>query len=133
VVAEALTVNGISSAVISGAVNPNKRTDIFRAFQQTTDPRVLIIQPQAASHGVTLTAADTIIWFGPTMSLETYLQANARAHRKGQKNALTVVHLQGSPVEGRIYTMLRSKQDIHSKITELFYNEVDKVNNTVEN
>ena len=133
VVAEALTVNGISSAVISGAVNPNKRTDIFRSFQQSTDPRVLIIQPQAASHGVTLTAADTIIWFGPTMSLETYLQANARAHRKGQKNALTVVHLQGSPVEGRIYTMLRSKQDIHSKITELFYNEVDKVNNTVEN
>lgn len=130
VVAEALTVNGISSAVISGAVSPTKRTDHFRAFQQEPDPRVLIIQPQAASHGVTLTAADTIIWFGPTMSLETYLQANARAHRKGQKNALTVVHLQGSPVEGRIYTMLRSKQDIHSKITELFYNEVDKVNSS---
>jgi SNF2 family DNA or RNA helicase len=133
VVSETLTANKISNEVVSGAVSATKRADIFRRFQQEADPRVLVIQPQAVAHGVTLTAADTVIWFGPTMSLETYLQANARVHRQGQINKTTVVHLQGSSVEAQVYGALRRKEDIHSKVVELFYNEVDKVNNKTEN
>jgi len=133
VVCENLTKAGITNAKISGEVPAEKRTDIFKRFQQEDDPKVLVIQPQAAAHGVTLTRADTIIWFGPTLSLETYLQANARAHRKGQVNKLTVVHMQGSPVESRVYSSLRKKQDLHQKIVELFHEEVDKVNKVVEN
>ena len=133
VVCEALDKAGISNAKISGDVPVNKRTDIFKRFQQEDDPKVLVIQPQAAAHGVTLTRADTIIWFGPTLSLETYLQANARAHRKGQVNKLTIVHLQGSSVESTVYKSLRKKQDLHTKVVELFREEVDKVNKVVEN
>jgi SNF2 family DNA or RNA helicase len=106
---------------------------IFRNFQTTNNLKVLIIQPQAAAHGVTLTAADTVIWFGPTTSLETYLQANARVHRKGQTNKVTVVHLQGSTVEAGVYQALQKKQDVHSKVVELFQFEVDKVNMSVQN
>jgi SNF2 family DNA or RNA helicase len=127
-VSDFLTDNGITNEIISGEVTATKRSEIFRTFQQEKDPRVLVIQPQAAAHGVTLTAADTIIWFGPTTSLESYLQANARAHRKGQRHNVTVVHLQGSTVEAKVYASLRKKENVHSKVVELFYKEVDKVN-----
>lgn len=54
------------------------------------------------------------------MSVETYLQCNARVHRAGQKNPSVVVHLQGSGVERRMYTMLGNKVDIHNRIIELY-------------
>jgi SNF2 family DNA or RNA helicase len=98
----------------------NKRTEIFKKFQETPHPRVLVIQPQSASHGVTLHAANTIVYWSPVMSVETYLQANARVHRAGQKNPSTVIHLQGSPVEKRMYKMLQEKVDVHNKIVDLY-------------
>jgi SNF2 family DNA or RNA helicase len=116
---------GITCDVINGAVPVNKRTDIFKRFQETPYPKVLLIQPQAAAHGVTLTAADTIIWYAPVTSIETYLQANARIDRQGQKNAMTVVHIKGSPVEDRLYNMLRSKLSVHDKLIDLYKNEVE--------
>lgn len=117
---------GINCEVINGAVPVNKRTDIFKRFQEQQDPRVLIIQPQAAAHGVTLTAANVIIWYSPVTSIETYLQANARIHRKGQKNPMTIVHIKGSPVETRLYSMLQNKLDIHSKIIDLYQSEISE-------
>jgi SNF2 family DNA or RNA helicase len=119
----------ISCEVINGAVPVNKRTEIFKRFQEQNDIKVLIIQPQAASHGVTLTAADTIIWYAPVTSIETYLQANARIDRQGQKNAMTIVHIKGSPVETRLYNMLQNKLDVHNKIIDLYQNEISE-NNT---
>lgn len=115
-----LTKKKITCAVINGAVSANKRGRIFEQFQDEPNPRVIIIQPQAAAHGVTLTAADTIVWFGPTNSVETFLQANARAHRNGQKNKVTVVMLQGSPAEEKVYKMLNSKIDDHYKTVDLY-------------
>ena len=106
--------------LIHGGISAGKRTEIFNKFQTEPDPRILVIQPQAASHGVTLHAADTIIYWSPVMSVETYLQANARVHRAGQKNKTTVFHLQGSPVEKKIYKMLQEKVDVHTKITDLY-------------
>jgi SNF2 family DNA or RNA helicase len=106
--------------VIHGGVSASKRTEIFEAFQTQPFPRVLVIQPQAASHGVTLHAANTIVYWSPVMSVETYLQANARVHRAGQKNKSTVFHLQGSHVERRLYKMLQEKVDVHTKITDLY-------------
>ena len=115
-----LSKDGITNDVISGGVSANKRTQIFKAFQTTDSPRVLIIQPQAAAHGVTLTAANTIVWWGPTASLETYAQANARVHRSGQKHPCTVVQLQGPPVEKRIYKMLDERINVHTKMIDLY-------------
>ena len=111
---------GISFDLINGSVSAIKRTEIFKNFQEKEKPKVLIIQPQAASHGVTLHKADTIIYWSPVMSVETYLQCNARAHRAGQKNPVTVFHIQGSEVEKRIYKMLQNKIDIHSNIINLY-------------
>jgi len=123
VLQEKLEKDKITTNIIRGDVNVNKRTEIFRQFQETPNPRVLLIQPQAAAHGVTLTAANTIIWWGPVASLETYAQANARVHRSGQRHPCTVVQLQGSKVEERIYKLLDQRIDAHGKIIDL-YNEM---------
>lgn len=118
---------GITCDVINGKVSVNKRTDIVTEFQTKKNPHVLLIQPQAASHGLTLTAADTIIWYAPVTSVETYLQANARINRPGQKNAMTIVHIRGSEVEGRLYSMLRGNINNHEKIIDLYRRELDTV------
>ena len=120
IINEALQKAGHTCDVINGAVSASKRTDIFKKFQEKDDPRILIIQPQAASHGVTLHRADTVVYWSPVLSVETYLQCNARAHRAGQKNPVTVVHLQGSEVERRVYKMLQNKVDVHSNIVNLY-------------
>jgi len=120
VVAEDLKKHGYATATIHGGVPAGKRSEIFERFQTTDSPQVLVIQPQAASHGVTLHAANTIVYWSPVMSVETYLQCNARVHRAGQKNPTTVIHLQGSGVEKRMYTMLNNKVDIHHKIIDLY-------------
>jgi len=119
-----LTKNGVSCEVINGDVNVNKRAEIVQSFQTSTNPKVLIIQPQAASHGLTLTAADTIIWYAPCTSVETYLQANARIDRPGQVNPMTVVHIKGSPVEARMYSMLRNNIRNHNEIIDLYRQEI---------
>jgi superfamily II DNA or RNA helicase len=121
---EHLKKSGISTDIISGKVPVNRRNDIIKSFQEQQDPRVLIIQPQAASHGLTLTAADTIIWYAPVTSVETYLQANARINRPGQKHPMTIVHIKGSEVEARMYSMLRNNIKNHNRIIELYKQEL---------
>jgi SNF2 family DNA or RNA helicase len=117
--------DGITTEIIRGDVSAPKRTDIFHRFQTTPNPKVLVIQPQAAAHGVTLTAANTVVWWGPTSSLETYAQANARVHRSGQDHKCTVVQLQGSAVEKRVYTLLDSRIDVHTKMIDLYKELLD--------
>lgn len=119
-----LTKHGITAEIINGDVPVTKRADIVKRFQEQESPQVLILQPQAASHGLTLTAADTIVWYAPVASVETYLQANARIDRPGQKNAMTVVHICGSSVEARLYALLRNNISNHEKIIELYRQEL---------
>ena len=125
IIAEQLKLNGVTCEVVHGDVSANKRTDIFSRFQNSPTPHVLVIQPQAAAHGVTLHAANVVVWWGPITSTETYLQANARVHRAGQRNPCTVVHIQGSPVEKHIYSMLSEKVDVHTRLVDLYKNLMD--------
>jgi len=118
--------DGYSSEIINGEVSASDRASIFQRFQSSSDPHILIIQPQAASHGVTLTAADTVVFWSPVMSVETYIQCIARIDRVGQKNKMTVVHLEGSEVERRMYKMLEGKIDIHEKLVDLYRNIIEE-------
>jgi len=121
---EYLNKEGITCEVINGDVPVQARTRIFKNFQETKDPRVLVIQPQAAAHGVTLTAANVVIWYAPVTSTETYLQANARINRPGQRNAMTIVHIEGSPIERKLYAMLQSNITNHEKVVDLYKKEL---------
>lgn len=119
-----LSSQGVDNEVINGDVTARDRADVINRFQTQTNPRVLVIQPQAASHGVTLTAADTVVFWSPVMSVETYLQCIARIDRFGQVNSMTVVHLQGSEAERRVYSMLQGKVDSHESLVDLYKQEL---------
>ena len=123
-VSKYLTEQGVTNEIINGEVAAKERSNIINRFQTNEFPRVLIIQPQSASHGVTLTAADTIVFWSPVMSVETYLQCVARIDRVGQVNKMTVVHLQGSEIERKMYQMLQSKIDSHEKLVDLYKEEL---------
>ena len=125
VVQEFLSSNGISTEVIKGDVTATNRAAIIQRFQSQDEPRVLIIQPQSASHGVTLTAADTVVFWSPVMSVETYIQCIARIDRVGQVNHMTVIHLQGSDAEKKVYAMLQGKVDSHQKLVDLYKQELE--------
>ena len=125
ILVDKLAVDGIDAEIIRGDVSAPKRTEIFKRFQTMPDPKVLVIQPQSAAHGVTLTAANTVVWWGPTSSLETYAQANARVHRSGQDQKCTVVQLQSSAVEKRIYSLLDNRINIHTRIIDLYKDLLD--------
>ena len=125
ILTDRLREDGINTEIIQGAVSATKRADTFKRFQEDKNPRALVIQPQSAAHGVTLTAANTVVWWSPTPSLETYAQANARVHRAGQKNRCTVIQLEGSVAERRMYTLLDKKIDVHSQIINLYQDLLD--------
>ena len=122
---EKLRKDKITTEVIRGDVPASKRTEIFKRFQESDDPQVLVIQPQSAAHGVTLTAANTVVWWGPTSSLETYAQANARVHRSGQDQKCTIVQLAGSHAEKRVYALLDNRIDVHTKMIDLYKEILD--------
>jgi hypothetical protein len=125
ILAEKMRADGYSVDIIRGDVPVSRRTEIFQKFQREADPAILLIQPQAAAHGVTLTAANVVVWWGPTSSLEIYVQANARVHRSGQANKCMVVQLQGSPVEKHLYNMLDAREGNHMKLTSLYKEMLD--------
>ena len=56
--------------------------------------------------------------------METYLLANARINRPGQKHPMTIVHIQGSPVEAKLYKMLETNIDNHQQIIDLYRQEI---------
>lgn len=116
--------NGYGVDMIHGGVPAHQRAEIIKRFQTEDAPRIILLIPQAAAHGITLTRADTVVWWGPTSSAEMYLQGNARAHRAGQTNKVTVVRLQGSPVERRMYAMLDGKVDMHQGLVDLYRQEL---------
>ena len=101
-----LTRHAISNEIIHGDISVPKRTQIFSRFQNEPDPRVMVIQPQSAAHGVTLTAADTVVFWGPVMSTETYIQCCARSDRKGQDSAIYVITM----ADRKVKTVLDTKK-----------------------
>jgi SNF2 family DNA or RNA helicase len=115
---------GYTVEAIHGDVSPTRRAEIIKQFQSEDDPRILLLVPQATAHGITLTRADQVVWWGPVPSTEIYMQANARAHRAGQTNKVTVTHLQGSPVERRMFHMLQNKIDMHLSLVDLYRQEI---------
>lgn len=108
-----------STAVINGSVPDKHRSEIFRKFQDEEHPRILIADPGTMSHGLTLTSATTIVWYGPSDRTETYLQANKRIHRPGQKHKSTIVQIASTPIEREIYRRLEANESLQGAILKL--------------
>lgn len=106
---------------IHGGVSQKERTEAFTRFQSGMGKQVIVAHPATMAHGLTLTAANLILWAGPTWDLEVYEQANARIARPGQSaDRVVVAHVMGSPVERKVYKRLQSKQKMQGALLELF-------------
>lgn len=105
--------------IVDGSVGKTKRDDIFYKFQHDPTLRMIVANAGTMSHGLTLVAASTIVWFAPTNNNDTYNQANARIVRPGQKNITHIVHLCATEVENKIYTGLKEKTRLQDVVLSL--------------
>ncbi len=110
----------IKAVLVTGDTPKKARDEIFGSFQNSTEKSMIVAHPKCMAHGLTLTAANTIIWFTPTTSLETYEQACARIQRPGQIRKSLIIHLTGSPIESKIYSRLRQKASIQGALLDMF-------------
>lgn len=122
-----LVKEAIKAEVIQGSVSSAARNDIIQRFQNSSETKVLVLQPRTTAHGVTLTAADTVIWYtAPLAGVDTYLQGNARIDRAGQKNPMTIYRLSGSPIEDKMYKALHDNVEQHVSTVTLFRQEFEE-------
>jgi SNF2 family DNA or RNA helicase len=107
-------------AVVNGAVSAAARNKIFHDFQNEADPKVLIAHPATMAHGLTLTAASTMIWYGPITSNEQYVQACGRNERIGKRHVSNVIHIEGTELEHKMYKRLQAKERLQGLLLDLF-------------
>lgn len=108
-----------TTAIINGEVTAARRNKIFSAFQNEADPKVLIAHPGTMSHGLTLTSANTIIWYAPITSNEQYVQANGRIERIGKTQVSNVVHIESTELEKEMYARLQRKGKLQGLLLDL--------------
>lgn len=118
-ISERLKAEGIDYEEVTGDTPHGERTRIFSEFQGGERLRVLNAHPECMSHGLTLTAADTIIWFGPVTKLETFEQANARIRRVGQHHKQQIIKMVSTPAERMVYRRLADKHELQENILDL--------------
>lgn len=113
--------------VVHGETPKAARDTIFGAFQNDADgPKLLIANPGTMSHGLTLTAATTVVWFAPIHSNEIYRQACARVRRPGQKRTTVIVHLAACDVERRMYDRLQRKESVQGVLLAMLKEQAKK-------
>ena len=110
---------GYSVEMITGEVSAKARAKVFREFESSEDPHVIVADPGCVAHGLDLTSAGTIIWFGPTDKLEIYQQANARIDGPNQKRKQVAIQIASTPVEREIYKRLDEKQSLQGLILKM--------------
>lgn len=112
-------------AIIDGSVSMSNRNDIFAEFQEGKID-IIIAHPKTMAHGVTLTYADTIIWYLVTSDAELYDQANARINRIGQTCKMRVIHLISTKLEEKVLERLEQKQSMQGLLLELLEIKIPK-------
>ena len=121
-IARHLTSKGYRVGIVTGDTSSRQRQEIFDSIQSDEDDslQVIVAVPHAMSHGVTLTNADTMVWFSPIDSNDVYRQAIARMERTGQKRSMVVVEIWGSPIEKAMYDILNLRDDQQQEFLELY-------------
>jgi len=115
----ALEKRGIQYRYITGEVDQSARGEAVQAFQTDPEVRVFVAQIQTAGLGITLTAADTAIFYSMDFSLANYEQAKARIHRVGQRNTVTHIHLIATgTVDEKIFEALREKKNLADLVVD---------------
>ena len=119
-IAEALTqkFGSNSVALYYGQTPQDERQEIVREFQDPNSSlRFFVGQPKTGGYGITLTAANTVIYYSNSYDLEIRLQSEDRAHRIGQKNPVTYIDLVSpDTIDEKVLGALRSKIDLAGQV-----------------
>jgi SNF2 family DNA or RNA helicase len=100
-----------------GLTPQDERQDNIRKFQSDPKCRFLVGTPATGGYGLTLTAANTVIYYSNGYDLEKRLQSEDRAHRIGQTKSVTYVDLIAEDtVDEKITKALRRKINIASEV-----------------
>ena len=100
-----------------GLTPQDKRQDNIRQFQSDPKCRFMVGTPSTGGYGITLTAANTVIYYSNGYDLEKRLQSEDRAHRIGQKKNVTYIDIIAEDtVDEKIVKALRNKINIASEV-----------------
>ncbi|MDO5291317.1 MAG: DEAD/DEAH box helicase [bacterium] len=125
---EQLVKKNISHYEITGATSKEKRMQLVNQFN-TDDTSVFLISLKAGGTGLNLTAADIVIHYDPWWNVAAQNQATDRAHRIGQKNAVTVFKLIAKgTIEEKILLMQQEKQNLADQIISGEMNQLSSLN-----
>lgn len=114
---EACKSSGIKAVTYYGDTPEAERRSAIDAFQNG-EKEVFISNQQSGGTGLTLTAANVVIYYSNSFSLHDRLQSEDRCHRIGQKKAVTYVNLLArNTVDEHIQRVLDNKQNIADAIT----------------
>ena len=107
-----------STVEYHGGVDPTLRQDNIAQFQQKNSPtRYFVGNAQTGGYGITLTAANTVVYYSNSYDLEKRLQSEDRAHRIGQTGSVTYVDLMAeNTIDERIVKALRKKINLANEI-----------------
>ncbi len=109
----------INYSYITGNIKMEERGEMVDKFQTNNDIKLFIAQIQTAGLGITLTAADTAVFYSLDFNYSNYSQAISRTHRIGQKNTCTYINLISSgTVDEKIIKALENKEDIAKSIVD---------------
>lgn len=106
--------------VINGDVSFADRNDIIHRFCHTDNPHVLLVHPKVMAHGLTLTVADTMVFYAPIYSNEETQQIVQRINRVGQTRSMTVVELGATALEWSIYDHVQRRADGEESLLEMY-------------
>ena len=103
-----------------GAISAEQRQKNIEKFQDPDSPvRFFVGNPQTGGYGITLTCANTVVYYSNGYDLEKRLQSEDRAHRIGQKNSVTYVDfIAPKTVDEKIVKALRKKMNIANEIMD---------------
>ena len=100
-----------------GLTPQEERQPNIKRFQDDPKCRFIVGTPSTGGYGITLTAANTVIYYSNGYDLEKRLQSEDRAHRIGQKKSVTYVDLMADDtVDEKIVKALRKKINIASEV-----------------
>jgi len=107
----------IGYALIKGEVKD--RAEQVAKFQTDPDTKVFVGQLQTTGMGLTLTAADTAVFYSLSYNFADYEQAKARIHRIGQKNHCTYIHLVASgTIDEKVMDALKAKKNMADLVVD---------------
>jgi SNF2 family DNA or RNA helicase len=100
-----------------GLTPQEDRQPNIKRFQHDPKCRFIVGTPSTGGYGITLTAANTVIYYSNGYDLEKRLQSEDRAHRIGQKKPVTYVDINAEEtVDEKIVKALRKKISIASEV-----------------